>query len=245
MLAYVLALAVGIGSLGVYLAAFFLPEIHRKSDFYWSGVGLFYAAMLWVCAGRITGGVLLGQVAVVSLLGWFCWQTLTLRRQLMPVDQQTPFQVDTVRSQASSLKDNLQSQLSNPGVSQVSQKAIGLFTTVKDKVQATIGKSKPPKQPPFVKPKPSTTPLTKLPQDALETPVDEDAKVVIIDNRTTPPTKPSPFEAIAKASDSQTETSEAMRPHPPSPELVDEAVKDAEAKSIPASPPPTTESENP
>lgn len=90
MLAYILALAVGFGSLAIYMAAFFFPEVHRKSDFAWSGVGLFYALILWVCAGRITGAVLLGQIASVALLGWFSWQTLILRRELTPVARQTP-----------------------------------------------------------------------------------------------------------------------------------------------------------
>jgi hypothetical protein len=90
MLAYLLALAVGFGSLAIYMAAFFFPEVHRKSDFPWSGVGLFYALILWVCAGRITGAVLLGQIASVALLGWFGWQTLILRRELTPVARQTP-----------------------------------------------------------------------------------------------------------------------------------------------------------
>jgi Ycf66 protein N-terminus len=79
MLAYILALAVSFGSLSLYLSAFFLPEVHRKYDLIWSGVGLFYGLVLWVCAGRITGGVLLGQMASVALLGWFGWQTLSLR----------------------------------------------------------------------------------------------------------------------------------------------------------------------
>ena len=117
MLAYILALAVGLGSLGIYLAAFFLPEIHRKTDFYWSGVGLFYALMLWVCAGRLTGGVLLGQIAAVSLLGWFCWQTLTLRRQLVPVEQQTEL----------------------PTTAELQSKVGGLLTSVQDKIQGTRG----------------------------------------------------------------------------------------------------------
>jgi hypothetical protein len=90
MLAYILALAVGFGSVAIYMAAFFFPEVHRKSDFPWSGVGLFYALILWVCAGRITGAVLLGQIASVALLGWFGWQTLILRRELTPVARQTP-----------------------------------------------------------------------------------------------------------------------------------------------------------
>lgn len=89
MLAHLLALAVALGSFGVYFSAFFFPEVHRKSDFYWSGLGLFYALVLWVCAGRITGGVLLGQIASVTLLLWFGTQTLILRRLLASPDEKT------------------------------------------------------------------------------------------------------------------------------------------------------------
>ena len=73
MLAYILALAVFIGSFAIYMAAFFFPEVHRKGDIFWSGIGLFYALVLWFCAGRITGAVLLGQTASVALLVWFGW----------------------------------------------------------------------------------------------------------------------------------------------------------------------------
>ncbi|MGB7444518.1 MAG: Ycf66 family protein [Coleofasciculaceae cyanobacterium] len=89
MLAYVLAIAIALGSLAFYLAAFFFPEVHRKEDFYWSGLGLFYALILWVCAGRITGAVLLGQMACVSLLCWLGWQTLSLRQALTAPEAQT------------------------------------------------------------------------------------------------------------------------------------------------------------
>ena len=157
MLAYILALAVGLGSLGIYLAAFFLPEIYRKTDFYWSGLGLFYALVLWVCAGRITGGVLLGQIASVALLGWFGWQTLTLRRQLVPPTQQTELPNAEVATQkaidrAESLKDNLQSKLTKvslpAGVSQIPQKIGGLLAGAKDKIQGTLSGAKKPKDKP-------------------------------------------------------------------------------------------------
>ncbi len=106
MLAYILAIAVGLGSFGLYMAAFFFPDVYRKYDFTWSGVGMFYALVLWVCAGRITGGVLLGQVASVALLGWFSWQTLTLRRELTPPDRKTQ-----VSGSAKSLVDKVQNPL--------------------------------------------------------------------------------------------------------------------------------------
>ncbi|WP_017304043.1 Ycf66 family protein [Spirulina subsalsa] len=89
MLANILAAIVGLGSFIFYMAAFFFPEVHRKNDFIWSGVGLFYALVLWLCAGRITGGVLLGQTASVALLVWLGGQTLILRRQKTPSAQQT------------------------------------------------------------------------------------------------------------------------------------------------------------
>lgn len=89
MLAHLLALAVALGSFLLYFSAFFFPEIHRKSDFYWSGFGLFYGLVLWICAGRITGGVLLGTIASTALLLWFGTQTLILRRALVSPAEKT------------------------------------------------------------------------------------------------------------------------------------------------------------
>ena len=90
MLAYFIALVVAFGSLAIYLSAFFFPEIHRQNDFIWSGVGLFYALVLWIFAPGITGELLLGHIASVALLVWFVAQTLSLRRQLAPEKHQTP-----------------------------------------------------------------------------------------------------------------------------------------------------------
>lgn len=88
MLGYILAVLVGTGSVGLYVAAFFVPEIHRKQDFIWSSVGLFYSLALWIYAREMSGGLLLGQAASVALLGWMAWQTFSLRRQLLSVEQQ-------------------------------------------------------------------------------------------------------------------------------------------------------------
>ena len=93
MLANLLAIVVGLGSLGFYLSAFILPEVQRRSDFFWSGVGMFYAVVLWYCAKQINGAVLLGQTASVGLLLWLVYQTLLLRRKTTPSAQQTPIRL--------------------------------------------------------------------------------------------------------------------------------------------------------
>ncbi len=94
MLTYLLVWIVALGSLGIYLTAFFFPELHRKNDLIWSGVGLFYALVLWVYSDRIRGGFLLGQTAGVALLIWLGWQTWQLRRELTPADLKTPIPTD-------------------------------------------------------------------------------------------------------------------------------------------------------
>ena len=50
---------------------------------------MFYGLVLWVCAGSITGSVLLGQVVGVTLLGWFALETGYLRRSLTLSEEQT------------------------------------------------------------------------------------------------------------------------------------------------------------
>ncbi|MFM6521122.1 MAG: Ycf66 family protein, partial [Microcystis panniformis] len=58
-----------------------------QDDFLWSAVGLFYALVLWLCAGRITGAILLGQAAAAILFIAFAWQTLKLRQALFYPDK--------------------------------------------------------------------------------------------------------------------------------------------------------------
>lgn len=142
MLAHVLALMVGFGSFALYMAAFFFPEIHRKNDFIWSGIGLFYALVLWVCAGRITGGVLLGQMAGVTLLGWLAWQTVLLRRQSVPLEQQTAL------PSAEDVQATLSNLTSPEGRTQLAGQATRLFSQVKEGVQGAIATATPKPQTP-------------------------------------------------------------------------------------------------
>jgi Ycf66 protein N-terminus len=147
MLAYVLALAVGLGSLAIYLSAFFFPEIHRKNDFIWSGVGFFYALVLWVFARRISGGLLLGHVASVTLLGWSVSQTLLLRRQLTPLAQQTPIPSAETASNVSLLERGYRLQ-----------KGLGnAFNGIKNKFQ-----QKPKQQPTTTTSVPKDTPVVEI-----------------------------------------------------------------------------------
>jgi hypothetical protein len=90
MLSYLLVWIVSLGSVGFYLSGFLLPEVARKYDPIWSGLGLIYALDLLADHSRIRGGLLLGQMASVALIVWFGWQTVQQRRQLTPETERTP-----------------------------------------------------------------------------------------------------------------------------------------------------------
>jgi hypothetical protein len=204
MLAYFLALVVSFGSLSIYLSAFFFPEIHRKQDFIWSGVGLFYALILWIFAPRITGGLLLGHIASVSMLVWFITQTLLLRRQLTPEIQQTPVPSPEL------VKASLQTQISNFSISdklgQISGFFGGLLTGAKAKVQQTVSK------------KPVTTTPTPELVDKTE-PTSTVSQVTIVETTETLPTSelinqpketPTVLEVSVPESSPQTTTEPAI-----------------------------------
>ena len=87
MLASFLAiLMVGI-SLILFLNAFIRPKTHRRDDFLWSALGLFYGLTLWLCAGRFTGAVLLGQTAGVFITVAFLWENRQLRKAIIEVSE--------------------------------------------------------------------------------------------------------------------------------------------------------------
>ncbi|MEH2178766.1 Ycf66 family protein [Nostoc sp.] len=210
MLAFVLALVVGLGSLAIYIAAFFFPEIHRKNDFIWSGVGLFYALVLWVFAPRITGGLLLGHVASVALLVWFGWQTLSLRRQLTPQAQQT--QVPSAETVKTGIQEQVNKLSLQERLGQL-QKGLGsTFSGAKDKVQQTVSKK---------------TPTTSKPEDITSV-LSEKPAIEIIDKTIVTPEQP-PEKTVTTDTEAKTESvPEAIPPHPPSPELVEAAQADFE-----------------
>ena len=91
MLAYILSVTAGLASLFLYFAAFFLPRLHRKDDFFWSGLGLFYSLSLWVYADKLTGGFLLGQLCILTLILSFGWQNFRLRNNFLNSEQKINF----------------------------------------------------------------------------------------------------------------------------------------------------------
>lgn len=259
MLAYVLALAVGLGSFALYMAAFFFPEVHRKNDFIWSGIGLFYALVLWVYGSRITGGLLLGHAASVALLGWSITQTLQLRRMLTPIAQQTGVPSTAV------VTSTVQEQVSK-SVPAVTSGIGGVFNGLKNQLQQLSNKPAQSKTSvatkPVSTPKPPVNPVVEVidnrtiapePAVVVETTTEvappEPVEVVETTTEVAPPLTEE--EAIAQAVETVSTQAEeetpivAVPPHPPDPELVEAAIKDAEEKHQPVSPPDVEEPENP
>ncbi|MGB6297860.1 MAG: Ycf66 family protein [Rivularia sp. (in: cyanobacteria)] len=223
---HILALIVGLGSLAIYLAAFFFPEVHRKNDFYLSGLGLFYALVLWVFAPRIGGWFFLGQLAAVGLLFWFGLQTFSLRRQVTPAMQQTPVP-STEAVTSNSLQERvggLFKSVSNvlPGKKSKSQvptatQPVSTPSTAEDTSAATIGKT-----------------LTDAIEDTeVKTPV-SDPTVTIVDNTDAATPTPTAPEATSTDAATPTEIPQATPPEPPSEEVLEAAQNaDAEEKTIP------------
>lgn len=88
MLALLLAIAVAIAALGLFLAAVLLPPLTRRSDLIWSGVAGLYALILWNAHSQFRGALLLSQIAAIALLGWLGQQAIQSRwLALSPEDQ--------------------------------------------------------------------------------------------------------------------------------------------------------------
>jgi methyl-accepting chemotaxis protein len=129
MLTYLLALAIALASIGLYAMTFFLPAFKRERDLIWSGVGLFYALVLWICAGQVRGGLLLGQMASVALIGWLGWQAFESRwAGLSAAD----------RDQAKVLTE-IKSKFSNIDFGKLGDQAKDLASTLTDKAKDVAG----------------------------------------------------------------------------------------------------------
>jgi len=128
MLAYIPALAVGLGSLGIYLTAFFFPEIHRKNDFI-CGLGLFYSSLMGKCWTNYWS-VLLGSSGV-ALLGWVT-QTLSLRRQLTHVSSKQSYLA--LRRSKNTVEEKVSKLSLTQRLSQLQQRG-GSITGAKDRVR--------------------------------------------------------------------------------------------------------------
>lgn len=193
MLTYLLALAVGLGSLGLYAISFFLPELSRKNDLIWSGVGLFYGLVLWICAGRITGGVLLGQMASVALIGWLGWQMMQSRWEATPEDQRT--NTETVTQ----IRDRVQDFLESESVAKLKDQAQSAFNKVQETVQEKVKEvSSPAPEAPPKEPTVEEKPLT--PEDFGNPPIVTDVAAVpttepAIEPPAAKPDRPTPEKA--------------------------------------------------
>jgi hypothetical protein len=235
MLAYVLALVIGLASFAIYMAAFFFPEVHRKEDFIWSGVGLFYALVLWVCAGRITGGVLLGQLASIALLGWFGWQTFTLRRELTAPEQRTAIAPEVAEKLKGFSLPNLGQQLQKQASGLLKKPQAATKPAQSAKV-ATTTESTPAAE--TATDSTVTSPLVTI-IDSTTTPTDAttEAKDAITSLETSaPPTVPDTLQEEPAADDAQmSESPELIRPNPPDPALVEAAQQSAPADTLESS----------
>jgi hypothetical protein len=132
MLTYLLAFAIALASIGLYAMTFFLPAFKREQDLIASGVGLFYALVLWICAGQVRGGLLLGQMASVALLGWLGWQAFEARwAGLSAAD----------RDQAKVLTE-IKSKFSNIDFGKLGDQAKDLANKAKDSASTLTDKAK-------------------------------------------------------------------------------------------------------
>ncbi len=132
MLTYLLAFAIALASIGLYAMTFFLPAFKREQDLIASGVGLFYALVLWICAGQVRGGLLLGQMASVALIGWLGWQAFETRWAGLS---------DAEKDQAKVLTE-IKSKFSNIDFGKLGDQAKDLANKAKDSASTLTDKAK-------------------------------------------------------------------------------------------------------
>jgi hypothetical protein len=132
MLTYLLAFAIALASIGLYAMTFFLPAFKRDQDLIASGVGLFYALVLWICAGQVRGGLLLGQMASVALIGWLGWQAFETRWGGLSAAEKEQAKVLT----------EIKEKFSNIDFNKLGDQAKGLANKAKDSAAGLADKAK-------------------------------------------------------------------------------------------------------
>jgi hypothetical protein len=132
MLTYLLAFTIALASIGLYAMTFFLPAFKREQDLIWSGVGLFYALVLWICAGQVRGGLLLGQMASVALIGWLGWQAFEARWGGLSAAEKDQAKVLT----------EIKAKFSNIDFDKLGDQAKGLANKAKDSAAGLADKAK-------------------------------------------------------------------------------------------------------
>jgi methyl-accepting chemotaxis protein len=132
MLTYLLASVVALASIGLYAMTFFVPAFKKEQDLIWSGVGLFYALVLWVCAGQVRGGLLLGQIAGVALIGWLGWQAFGARWSGLS---------EADKAQAKVLTD-MKAKFDGVDLGKLGEQAKGLADKAKTSAQSVADKTK-------------------------------------------------------------------------------------------------------
>jgi Ycf66 protein N-terminus len=146
MLTYLLAAIVAIASLGLYALTFFLPAFKRERDLIWSGVGVFYALVLWICAEQVRGGLLLGQISSVAIIGWLGWEAFGARwGGLSDADREqakglTDF-TTSIKSKVAAI-DFSKADLSQVDLGKLGDQAKGLANKAKDSAQSIADKTK-------------------------------------------------------------------------------------------------------
>lgn len=179
MLAHILAIAVGLSSLVLFLTAFSMSEIHRKDDFLWSGVGLFYALVLWFGASRITGSLLLGQIAVVSLVISLNWQNLQLRKAVANPDEAANINLFSITELISGFFQGSDRSDSQPNIAKV----LDTETPVEDSSSATENVASPSTPETISAEEVSTVTENIKTEDSLSTPEVIDADTTTESNR--------------------------------------------------------------
>lgn len=178
MLAHVLAIAIALSSLVLFLTAFSMSDIHRKDDFLWSGIGLFYALVLWFCASRITGSVLLGQVAAVALVISFNWQNLKLRKAIANPDREVDTDIFSVTEFIKGFFQRSETPTPQPSITEILEeeteetKQVAESTpTVETSETTTVEESTPTEETPEAinNPLKEATPLVEVPESITTT----------------------------------------------------------------------------